>query len=172
MKLATLFIIAGALLFAVSQTAVGKPEVFSQTNPVDGTTSVAVRNNFIPHNGPFFAEIQLDPMKLPLRGSAPQYVISVVYGSNKWLFIEGPLVANIDGKVVSLKAAPIPGNRNVESSAVVSEMVPYFVNRSDLEKIARASKVIVQVAGRNGVFFLTLKPENIAAFRDFLSKTK
>ena len=160
-------LLMSALLIAATN-AHARPEVFTNTNPVTGETSVAVRNNFIPHTGPFFAEIQLAPMKLANRGSEPQYAISVVFGGIKWLFIEGPLVANIDGSVVSFKQAPIPPTRNVESAS----MVPYFVERSDIERIGRASKVLVQVAGRGGVFFLTLKPDNIAVFREFLTKSK
>ena len=169
MKAIALWIMSG---LAVAPFAFAKPQVFTNTNPVTGETSVAVRNNFIPCKGPFFAQIQLAPMKLPVQGSEPQYVISVVFGGIKWLFIQGPLVANIDGSVVSFKQGPIPPTRTVESGAVVFEMVAFFVDRSDIDKIAHASKVLVQVGGSNGVFFLTLKPENIAAFREFLAKSK
>ncbi len=150
-----------------------KPQVFSVTNPVDGTTSVGVKNNFIPAKGPHFAELQLLPMKLPLRNGPAEYVLSVTYGSYKWLFIQGPLVMNVDGKVLEFKTSPIGASRDVApGGSNVSEMVPYSITRMDLERISTASRVIAQVSGTNGVFFLTLKPENIAVFREFLAKAK
>jgi hypothetical protein len=150
-----------------------KPQVFSVTNPVDGTTSVGVKNNFIPAKGPHFAELQLSPMKLPLRNGPAEYVLSVTYGSYKWLFIQGSLVLNVDGKVLEFKPSPIGNSRDVApGGSTVSEMAPYSVTRADLERVASASRVVVQVSGSNGVFFLTLKPENIAVFREFLAKTK
>jgi hypothetical protein len=167
MKTITLII---ALAWAT--TAFGRPQIITSSNPVTGTVSVAAKDNFIPVKGPFFAQIQLLPMKLGTQSDST-YLLSVVYGSSEWLFIGGPLVLNLDGRVVTFQQSLIHASRDVErGSALVSELVPYNVKRSDLALIANASKVLAQVGGQRGVFILTLKPENVAIFRDFLARTK
>lgn len=158
------------IVVALSASAFAKPEVFLSPNPVTGKTSVAIRNNFVRSKGPFSGDFQFTAAKLVITGGE-KYVLSVIYSGTKWIFIQGPLVINIDGEVVTFKPAGIGPSRQAETGSV-SESVPYDTDREGIAKIANASKIIMQVGGSNGAFFLTLKPENIAIFREFLAKTK
>lgn len=169
MKTRTL--IATALAACLTGCADPTPQIIMSPNPVTGKTSMAISNNHVPHSGPFWADFQLTPMRIPADRGSDDYWINIIFYSTQWAFIEGPLTANIDGKVVTFRNAPPLDSRSVETGgAGVTESTIYFAKRSDIERLANARSVIIQVGGKGGVFFLTLSAQNFEALRQFLAK--
>ncbi len=167
----TALILTIATLAFTGLLAAAAPQVVSTSNPATGGASIGVKKNYVPHTGgPSVSEIQINPMKLVIS-SGPEYALQIVFVGNAWMFIGNTIPLNIDSRVSYLKATPAMGNRNVNQDASVVETLVCLVKRSEIEKIARGSKVTMQLSGRNGNAFLTFTPANIAAFRDFLAKS-
>lgn len=140
-------------------------------SPVSGITVSYGATNFVqtPAN---VGHILVSPEQIASRNDpAPIYLVEVDYYGKHWLSMEGDLRMNLDGRVDSMPMwARRPPKREIlkdMTSEPYHELLTYITDRGQLERIANANRVVMQINGP----VLTFTPENVAVFRMFLNAT-
>ena len=113
--------------------------------------------------------IELNAQRYTSRIGKPSYSLIVVYGDDRWLYIdrEESLVLLIDGARLALTGDGSLGHRVTLFAGNIVEKAWYDISFRQLQKIATASEVEINIIGRTNMVKDSLSRSNIDNLQRF-----
>ena len=151
------------------------PPVTTYVDPVNGLRTDLLGENLLDTKEPAREMVWLNASRMFKNRTDFSYYLEVHYMAN----VEtGPLnvypgqTLTIIADGEELKFGGIGStNARKEKNSVISEDAVYEAKESDMQKIARAKKVIVKIAGKNSLVVREFSPANSERFQKFLEQT-
>ena len=150
------------------------PEVTSYVNPVSGQRTDIVAQNLLDLPGNNREMLWLNAYRDFTDRYHYKYYLEVIYGARVvvgYLEISPGRSLTIVADNQELNFTGLGSLSQNESKGALFETARYEAAADDIQRIANARKVTVQVRGRNGLIARDFGPENFEKFRKFVQQT-